>query len=88
MSNELLTLFAILVYAIYRTTNDLRDNCEVSREIVHDMLEEFSKTAARGNNKSGGTVLYCTKQCMGVTPLALPVSIQPLHCNPPYLIAI
>jgi len=57
MSNELLTLFAILVYAVYRTTNGLRDTCEVSREIVHDMLEEYSKTAAQGNNKSSA-VLY------------------------------
>ena len=52
MSDSLLTLFSILVYAVYRTTNDLRDKGEVSGGIVHDMLEEFSKTAVRGNIKS------------------------------------
>jgi len=55
-SDDLLMLFAVVVYAVHRTTTALQDEGVVSSDIVHDMLMDFSKMAVRGNNKSSAVL--------------------------------
>ena len=53
MSDDALTLFAVLVYAVYRTFNQARHTDYVlSKQQLYDMLEENAKTGVRHHGKS------------------------------------
>ena len=52
MSAYALTLQALLVYAVYRTTNAARHSDSLSPQHIYDMLEEFIKGAARGHDNA------------------------------------
>jgi hypothetical protein len=47
-----LTLHALLVYAVYRTTNAARHTDPLPPQHIYDMLEEFVKVAARGHGNA------------------------------------
>jgi len=57
MSDAALTLFAILVYAVYRTTNQARRTNTQSEQHIYDMLEENAKAATRHHAKSSAVLL-------------------------------
>ena len=57
LSDKQLTLFAVLVYSVFRTTNALRNLVDVRPNVVFDMLEEHAKNAVKGHSKSA-SVLY------------------------------
>ena len=57
MTEAQLTLFAVLVYSVFCTTNTLRDHEETGPDVIFDMLEEHAKQAVKGHKKSC-SVLY------------------------------
>ena len=52
MSDASITLFAILVHAVYRTTNHARNHGVGDSNEVFDMMEHFCKMAVQGHPAS------------------------------------
>ena len=52
VDDNMLTLRAVLVYAIFRTTNQLRHRPTDSVELARDMVCQFAKEAVRGHDKA------------------------------------
>ena len=52
VDDSTLTLRAVLVYAVFRTTNHLRHRPLNRRELVWDMVRQFAKEAVRGHDKA------------------------------------
>ena len=52
MTNTRLTLTAVLVYAVFRTTNAVRGKEDITESVVTDMLEVNCKTAVKGHTQS------------------------------------
>ena len=49
VDDKTLTLRAVLIYAVFRSTNYLRNNPTTSVDVVKDMLQQFAKEAVRGH---------------------------------------
>ena len=52
VDDETLTLRAVLVYAIFRATNQLRHRQGDSAEVVKDMVQQYAKEGVRGHAKA------------------------------------
>ena len=72
MSDTDLTIYAILVYAVYRCINTARHGHCLTEDQVYDMLEEYSKTSVRGHSKSSA-VLFRFAQGRFIPPRPLPL---------------
>ena len=60
VDDNLLTLRAIWVYAVYRATNNIRRNATTNGEVSTDVLQQFAKEAVRGH-------AYATRVLDGIT---------------------
>jgi len=60
MSDTSLIIHAILVYAVYRAQCCARHGHPLSHKQVHDMLEEFAKSAVQGHKKSAAALFTVT----------------------------
>jgi len=56
MTDTRLTLTAILVYAVFRTTNAARLKEHITETVVTDMLEEYCKIALKGHAQSSSVL--------------------------------
>jgi len=52
LTDEAMTISAILVYSVYRTTNSLRRAAHVSPSVVFDCLEQYAKAAVDGHPRA------------------------------------
>ena len=56
MTATRLTLTAVLVYAVFRTTNAVRGKEDITETVAADMLEEYCKTAVKGHTQSSSVL--------------------------------